>query len=200
MRAGHSLTNLVALCFRCCFYELYGARGVGCHVEAAYFKWRSFVRERNDSLLATYVSSDTSCLCRLPSLPLPPKHASAMAKLSPLTLIFIAACLSRILHLTVLSGLSKALPLFDTSPSLLLSSPPPALRWDAIHFASVAYNGYEYEQQVAFQPGWLAVMRLAGEGVRFIRAASVVELKDVILGGTIVANVAFVAATLVLYK
>ncbi|KJE02009.1 GPI mannosyltransferase 2 [Cryptococcus gattii NT-10] len=123
-----------------------------------------------------------------------------MVKLSPLALIFIAACFSRILHLTVLSGLSKALPLFDTSPSLLLPSPPPSLRWDAIHFSSIAYNGYEYEQQVAFQPGWLAVMRLAGEGVRFIRAASVVELKDVILGSTIMANFAFVAATLVLYK
>ncbi|OXG37989.1 GPI mannosyltransferase 2 [Cryptococcus neoformans Gb118] len=123
-----------------------------------------------------------------------------MAKLSPLTLIVITACFSRILHLTILSGLSKALPLFDTSPSLLLPSPPPALRWDAIHFSSIAYIGYEYEQQVAFQPGWLAVMRLAGEGVRFIRAAPVVELNDVILGGTIVANFAFVAATLVLYK
>lgn len=44
------------------------------------------------------------------------------------------------------------------------------------------------------------MMRLAGEGVRFIRAAPVVELNDVILGGTIVANFAFVAATLVLYK
>ncbi|WVQ85547.1 hypothetical protein IAT38_007713 [Cryptococcus sp. DSM 104549] len=129
-----------------------------------------------------------------------------LSRLSPTALIITLSISVRLLQLLVLHILPSFLPLFDTSPLLLSPNPSPGLRWDAIHFASIATRGYEYEQQLAFQPGWLGVMRLAGEAVRWVKssmglgATAAVEVQDVVLGGMIVGNVAYVLATFVLYK
>ncbi|KAK8865872.1 hypothetical protein IAR55_001020 [Kwoniella newhampshirensis] len=138
------------------------------------------------------------------------RSTAFLSSRSPTTLLLILAISSRLIHLTILHILSRFLPLFDTSPLLLSGDdvPSPLLRWDAIHFASIASKGYEYEQQLAFQPGWMGVMRLAGEGVRWIKAyirageggVGVVRVEDVLIGGTVISNMAFVGATLVLYK
>ncbi|ODO12010.1 hypothetical protein I350_00794 [Cryptococcus amylolentus CBS 6273] len=119
---------------------------------------------------------------------------------SPTAQVFLVALATRIIHLSILHLFTRLVPLFDSSPELLQHSPLPGLRWDAIHFASVASSGYEYEQQVAFQPGWLGVMRSAGEVMRWVRGAAVVDIGDVVLGGTIVANASIIGATVVLYK
>ncbi|WVQ71222.1 hypothetical protein IAR50_000747 [Cryptococcus sp. DSM 104548] len=125
---------------------------------------------------------------------------SYLSSRSPTTQIFLLALATRIIHLSLLYAITHLIPLFDSSPELLQHSPLPGLRWDAIHFASVASRGYEYEQQVAFQPGWLSVMRLAGEVVRWARGATVVDIGDVVLGGTIVANASIIGATVMLYR
>ncbi|WVN90315.1 uncharacterized protein L203_105551 [Cryptococcus depauperatus CBS 7841] len=125
---------------------------------------------------------------------------SIPSDLSPISVLSILAVCSRLAHLFILHILNRFLPLFDTSPSLVISSPPPALRWDAIHFASIASRGYEYEQQLAFQPGWLGVMRLAGKGLSFLRGGNVVDVQDVLIGGTLFANAAFVGSSIMLYK
>ncbi|WWD17943.1 hypothetical protein CI109_102388 [Kwoniella shandongensis] len=128
---------------------------------------------------------------------------------SPTLLILCLAIATRLVHLTVLHILPSFIPLFDTSPLLVsapssISSVSPALRWDAIHFASIATNGYEYEQQLAFQPGWMGILRLAGEVVCWVRSGggggTQVRMEDVVLGGMVVSNLAYIGATLTLYK
>jgi hypothetical protein len=140
---------------------------------------------------------------------------------SPIRTIALLALLSRIVPLALL----HLLPIrtFDASASLL-SPPtssgisltplttytPPTLRWDAIHFATIALRGYTFEQQLAFQPGWPLVMRVAGEGVWWAKrlftglvsgdSSSILTSNDVVLGGVIAANAAFVGATIMLYK
>lgn len=138
---------------------------------------------------------------------------------SPIRTIALLALLSRLVPLVLL----HLFPIgtFDASASLL-SPPtssgtpltplttytPPTLRWDAIHFATIALQGYTFEQQLAFQPGWPLVMRIAGEGVCWARRLfagletddSSLTSNDVVLGGVIAANAAFVGATIMLYK
>ncbi|GFZ43371.1 GPI mannosyltransferase 2 [Saitozyma sp. JCM 24511] len=138
---------------------------------------------------------------------------------SPIRTIALLALLSRLVPLVLL----HLFPIgtFDASASLL-SPPtpsgisltplttytPPTLRWDAIHFATIALQGYTFEQQLAFQPGWPLVMRIAGDGVCWARRLfagletddSSLTSNDVVLGGVIAANAAFVGATIMLYK
>lgn len=63
--------------------------------------------------------------------------------------------------LLALNALSY-LPRFDTSGSVFG-------RWDSVHFFSVAEKGYEYEQQVAFQPGWHALLHSGSSLVHSVR-------------------------------
>jgi hypothetical protein len=58
--------------------------------------------------------------------------------------------------------------LFDASPDIIDVTSSPYVRWDAIHFLSVAARGYEYEQHLAFQPGWHAVLALIGRIYQFV--------------------------------
>ncbi|ORY24705.1 GPI mannosyltransferase 2 [Naematelia encephala] len=115
-------------------------------------------------------------------------------------LLISLAVVVRLVTYVLLQLLSR-LPAFDTSHRFLSSAKPSAtLRWDAIHFASTAVDGYQYEQQLVWQPGWIAAIRAAGEIVRFVRGGNQLEVDDVVLGGEIIANAAFVGATVALYK
>ena len=52
---------------------------------------------------------------------------------------------------------------FDSSHLILTESDHAGLRWDAIHYASIAMEGYRYEQQLAFMPLWPLILRISGE-------------------------------------
>ncbi|EJT50939.1 hypothetical protein A1Q2_07035 [Trichosporon asahii var. asahii CBS 8904] len=75
-----------------------------------------------------------------------------------LTAVTATSYIGTLLALNALSYL----PRFDTSGSVFG-------RWDSVHFFSVARNGYEYEQQVAFQPGWHALLHSGANAVGSIR-------------------------------
>lgn len=74
-------------------------------------------------------------------------------------------------------------PLFDASPSLLGTKDASLIRWDAIHFLSVASDGYQYEQQLAFQPGWHAVLHVVGRVWQSVFRTA--RLQDAITRGSI---------------
>ncbi|EKM54036.1 glycosyltransferase family 76 protein [Phanerochaete carnosa HHB-10118-sp] len=106
----------------------------------------------------------------------------------------------RTLRLLSVLGLSLAillafaashLPLFDSSPLLLVSpeegllakGTSSLLRWDTFHFAHIAQEGYVYEYEWAFFPGTPFVMRAFGELLRRLRADSKLTIAHLLAGG-----------------
>lgn len=89
------------------------------------------------------------------------------------TRIFLLSTIPSILTLALLHLLRSPLnpfrlSLFDDSAGLIEGQESPLIRWDAIHFTSIASDGYEYEQQLAFQPGWQGVLWLVGRCWRLV--------------------------------
>ena len=150
---------------------------------------------RHDKLKLEYIDA-----CRRPVSAL-----SSQATLHPMApwhfhvrLIVTLAILSRFLARSLLALLSD-LPCFDSSHQLLYDPALPTLRWDAVHYSSIALNGYNFEQQLAFQPGLPAIMRLTGEVVRFVTGGDI-AVKHVVIGGELVNSLALVEASVMLYK
>ncbi|WVQ97334.1 hypothetical protein IAU59_004445 [Kwoniella sp. CBS 9459] len=120
----------------------------------------------------------------------------------PTTTIVLLALIIRISHSIILHLLSSFLPPFDASQTLVSSQShvSPGLRWDAIHFTSIALEGYQWEQQLAFQPLWQAILRLSGECLRYIRGGDAINVEDAVRGGTAVSVIAWTGSSAMLYK
>lgn len=82
---------------------------------------------------------------------------------------------SLILSFLVSSYNPIPIPLFDASPDLIGISQSSSVRWDAVHFVSVAAKGYKYEQQLAFQPGWHGTLAIIGRVWKTIFGAESIE-------------------------
>jgi phosphatidylinositol glycan class V len=81
--------------------------------------------------------------------------------------IFLISTIPSIITLILLHILRSPynpfrIPLFDDSAALISGQESTGIRWDSIHFTAVASRGYQYEQQLAFQPGWQGVLWVAG--------------------------------------
>ena len=121
--------------------------------------------------------------------------------MKPLTLshILLLSLTLRLLVLLTLGTLPRFLKPFDNSHLLLSPDAPGTLRWDAIHFTSIALNGYKYEQQLAFMPGFLYAMRYAGNLVGWVLGREV-GVREVVCGGVGVNVLATLGSTAVLYR
>ncbi|WRT64086.1 uncharacterized protein IL334_001015 [Kwoniella shivajii] len=118
---------------------------------------------------------------------------------SPIGLLVALAISIRAVHLVLLRVLSYVIPPFDDSHTILSNTLLPGLRWDAIHFMSIAKSGYEWEQQLAFQPGWMAMLHAGGRG-RAWAAGKVVGVDELVWAGMILAAVSWIGAAVMLDK
>nr|XP_019049170.1 hypothetical protein I302_02951 [Kwoniella bestiolae CBS 10118]OCF28100.1 hypothetical protein I302_02951 [Kwoniella bestiolae CBS 10118] len=120
---------------------------------------------------------------------------------SPTLLIVALGTSIRLIHIIFLYVLSRILPPFDSSHTLLSARNLPGLRWDAVHFVSIAEHGYTHEQQLAFQPLFMALLRITGECSAWVRGGGgEVDVGDIVWGGMGVSAVVWVGASIMLYK
>lgn len=130
----------------------------------------------------------------------------------PLFRILLSATCARLLSLLYLLVVHPRLvgsyASFDTSADLLASTVGDdedlgelvhVTRWDALYFTSIALHGYRHEQELAFLPGWPLAMRAAAEAVRWIVGGDV-GLRDIVVAGTVLANLLSVVACGALYR
>jgi phosphatidylinositol glycan class V len=87
--------------------------------------------------------------------------------------------------------LASRLPLFDSSPTVLLPGvgwfTASLLRWDTFHYARIALRGYEYEYQWAHFPGTPVVMRGVGHIIHTLKRRSIdasLPWDEILLGGS----------------
>lgn len=132
------------------------------------------------------------------------QHDAAAVNVSwrDVTLVAAYALLSRVFHLGTHQPIGH-LPLFDSSPEIVVQAPvPTTLRWDALHFLGIAKDGYQYEQQLAFQPGWPACLRLGGVVMHRVLGGRFAPTGDraMVYAGTILAVLSYTVAALMLFK
>lgn len=109
------------------------------------------------------------------------------------------AVLSRLIPWALLRLLSS-LQAFDSSAQLLSGrESSTSLRWDAIHFASIAKDGYRYEQHIAFQPGWPLLLRALSSVIPG-QTTGADEVGRIAQMGELLACGSYVGATIMLYR
>lgn len=103
--------------------------------------------------------------------------------------------LTSVVYYAIQEFLWRVVEPFDSSHIINSTSTSPGLRWDALHFLAIAKRGYQHEQQVAFQPGWQAVLHILGMGT------SPGAADDAILRGSVIVNSGVrLLANIYLYK
>jgi hypothetical protein len=128
------------------------------------------------------------------------RPASTFLKLHPQFSIGLLAVLARLVPWALLHVL-QYLPSFDSS-ALLVSGPlgSSSLRWDAIHFVSIAKEGYRYEQQIAFQPGWPLLLRGTSSVARKLGWTGLGDIRRIVKLGEAGACVFYVGSAVMLYR
>ena len=144
---------------------------------------------------------------------------AALVHRRPYTSIFITALTLRLLtHLLLRLCVAIQGDPFDSSHLLVTHDAVPAasasetvssvsLRWDAIHFVSIAREGYRYEQLLAFQPGWPVVIRYASLLARLLPGqegskgvGERLSVDEVVRTGEVLASLSYAGAACMLFK
>lgn len=126
-------------------------------------------------------------------------------------LVALGSLIIRILTVTYMVLCSALVPRFDTSGRILLSERKsagsdqsyvfdPLASWDVVHFAGIATEGYTLEQQHAFMPGISFVMHASGRLIGFLGGQTSSSPFDNVIGGALVANVACVISSVLLWR
>ncbi|WWC86193.1 uncharacterized protein L201_001066 [Kwoniella dendrophila CBS 6074] len=128
---------------------------------------------------------------------------------SPIAFIAVSAVAIRLIHITILHILSRLIPPFDSSHTLFLddtintgrgtNSIIPGLRWDSIHFLSIAKDGYQWEQQLAFQPLLLGILRILGGCLSWLKGREL-NVQDIVFSGMIFNSFVWVGSCVSLYN
>ncbi|KAH9945639.1 glycosyltransferase family 76 protein [Amylocystis lapponica] len=133
-------------------------------------------------------------------------HHSYAASSDRLRILSVLSLLTWVLS-AVLVYLASFLPLFDSSPRILLSNNSPTsrlagplLRWDTFHFAHIASSGYTYEYEWAFFSGTPLVMRTMAYIFRLcgVSPPESISLEGLLVGGALIA--AICGSTTTLYR
>ncbi|GAA5867644.1 hypothetical protein JCM3774_001543 [Rhodotorula dairenensis] len=125
---------------------------------------------------------------------------------APIAWIVAASVLLRLSTSALLVAAHLLLPTWDAEVTTLSHpiSPylDPFVRWDTVHFAHIALDGYTSDQQSAFLPGLPALMRFGGEGVHRVHtgAAGTATADDIVLAGVVLSAVASTTAAIVFHR
>ena len=130
------------------------------------------------------------------SCPFPGSRLMCREHHHPLLFIATLALTSRLCALLLLQIPLKA---FDSSHELVQTSGSITLRWDGLHFLAIAKKGYDYEQQLAFQPGWPGLIRVLGEAIAWAQGHEL-GVDDVLTGAVGLSIASFVGAAVMLHK
>ncbi|KAK7692820.1 hypothetical protein QCA50_004455 [Cerrena zonata] len=129
-------------------------------------------------------------------------HVSSGTVANHLRLIRVLSVCTWLLS-TLLLNLASYLPLFDSSPRVVLNgSDSPFLRWDVFHFGHIATEGYIYEYEWAFFPGLpFFVMRLGAfvlHSLGILQSSSAFTWDNILKSGALI--VAVTGANTTLYE
>lgn len=95
---------------------------------------------------------------------------------------------------TLLLYLASYLPLFDSSPRVLLDGlDSPFLRWDVFHFGHIATEGYVYEYEWAFFPGLPFFVMRAGAFV--LHSLGILQSSGAFTWGNVLKSGALIVAS-----
>jgi phosphatidylinositol glycan class V len=111
-----------------------------------------------------------------------------------------AACQSRLLTILVCIGTALLNADYDVSTELITANRflKALVRWDAVYFIQIARNGYDLEQQYAFDPGYPLVLRFVGKVLEGALGCS--RIDGIMYSGIAISNIAFILAALILYQ
>lgn len=124
---------------------------------------------------------------------------------APTTWIVAVSVLLRLSTSALLVAAHLLLPTWDAEVTTLSypisQSLEPFVRWDTVHFAHIALDGYTSDQQSAFLPGLPALMRFGGEVVHRVHSGEPgATADDVVLAGIVLSAVASAAAAVAFHR
>uniref|UniRef100_A0A6B2L764 GPI mannosyltransferase 2 n=1 Tax=Arcella intermedia TaxID=1963864 RepID=A0A6B2L764_9EUKA len=71
--------------------------------------------------------------------------------------------------------------------------------WDGVYFLEIAREGYIYEKQHAFYPGYPIFIRITSYLINLVFLGHLSEIGSLLLSGVIISNICFILAALSLY-
>jgi phosphatidylinositol glycan class V len=124
----------------------------------------------------------------------------------PVASLVAASIFIKLIVVCALLAVGNIFPSFDSSTARLIEFQDnkradylePFIRWDTVHFISIARNGYQFEQQTAFMPGlpWLM-----GLGAKLLcKSSNWGQLEAMVWTGILASAVSSTLATITLYK
>jgi phosphatidylinositol glycan class V len=122
----------------------------------------------------------------------------------PILSLLILSAAARIFTLSLLYTAKQIIPTLQNERQPQFTNSTSRLeafvRWDTLYFIDIALDGYATDKVTAFMPGLPLLMRYAGNVIMTMRGGQELLIEDTVIAGILLAFLAGVSATLVLYK